>query len=78
MTPPPPASVASMMTPGTEAEDSSINRDLLSVMDRPTLRYWRTRPPEERIAAVEFLRQQTYGARARLRRVYRLVDCPWG
>ena len=40
MTPPPPASVASMMTPGTEAEDSSINRDLLSVMDRPTLRYW--------------------------------------
>ena len=40
MTPPPAASVASMMTPVTEADDSSINRDLLAVMDRPTLRYW--------------------------------------
>ncbi len=40
MAPPPAASVASLMTPGTEAEDSSINRDLLAVMDRPTLRYW--------------------------------------
>ena len=39
MTPPPPASVASMMTPGAQTPDSDINRDLLSVMDRPTLRY---------------------------------------
>ena len=32
----------------------------------------------ERIAAVEFLRRQVDGGRARLRRVHRVLDCPWG
>jgi hypothetical protein len=34
----------------------------------------RSRPPEERVAAVEFLRRQFHGPGARLRRVHRLVD----
>jgi hypothetical protein len=44
---------------------------------RPALRYWLSRPPAERIAAVEYLRRQIDGSRARLRRVYRVLDCPW-
>jgi len=44
---------------------------------RPALRYWLSRPPAERVAAVEELRRQIDGARARLRRVYRILDCPW-
>jgi hypothetical protein len=39
-------------------------------------RYWLTRPVEERLAAVEFLRRQHDGTGARLRRVLRLVDRP--
>jgi len=45
--------------------------------DRPRVRYWLSRPPAERIAAVEFLRRQIDGGRARLRRVHRVLDCPW-
>ena len=45
--------------------------------DRPRLHYWLSRPPAERIAAVEFLRRQVDGGRARLRRVHRVLDCPW-
>lgn len=44
---------------------------------RPALRYWLARPPAERVAAVEYLRRQIDGTRARLRRVYRVLDCPW-
>jgi len=44
---------------------------------RPALRYWLSRPPAERVAAVEHLRRQLDEARARLRRVYRILDCPW-
>jgi hypothetical protein len=44
---------------------------------RPAFRTWLTRPPEVRVAAVEFLRRQRHGSGARLRRVYRVVDCPW-
>src|SRR5262245_16919859 len=42
-------------------------------MGRPRLR-----PPEERVAAVEYVRRQIGGARDRLRRVHRVLDCPWG
>lgn len=45
---------------------------------RPALRYWLSRPPTERVAAVEYLRRQIDGSGARLRRVYRVLDCPWG
>lgn len=44
---------------------------------RTRLRYWLSRPPAERLAAVEFLRRQVDGSRARLRRVHRVLDCPW-
>ncbi len=44
---------------------------------RPALRYWLSRPPEERVAAVEFLRRQVDGTGARLRRVHRVLECPW-
>lgn len=39
-------------------------------------RYWLSRPPAERLAAVEFLRRQHDGTGARLQRVLRLVDRP--
>ena len=44
---------------------------------RPSLRYWLSRPAAERVEAVEYLRRQIDDARARLRRVYRVLDCPW-
>ena len=38
------------------------------------LEYWLSRPPEERIAAVDFLRAQFYGGPKRLQRVARVVQ----
>ena len=39
------------------------------------LAYWLSRPPAERIAAVELLRQQTHGyAEQRLQRVFKLTQ----
>ena len=40
------------------------------------LAYWLSRPPEERIAAVECLRQQYYGSSARLQRIARVIQRP--
>ncbi len=40
MTPPPVTSIAEPMRPLSPAEDSKINRDILAVMDKPTLGYW--------------------------------------
>jgi hypothetical protein len=45
--------------------------------EHATLTLWRSRPVEERLAAVEFLRKQFHGSGPRLQRVYRLVECPW-
>ena len=45
-------------------QDSSVKADLA---------YWMSKTPEERIAAVEFLRRQYYGSSARLQRVARVV-----
>lgn len=41
------------------------------------LAYWLSRTPEERVAAVEYLRNQCYGnkGRPRLQRVARIVKC---
>jgi hypothetical protein len=44
---------------------------------RPALRYWLSRPADERVAAVEYLRRQIDETGARLRRVHRVLDCPW-
>jgi len=41
---------------------------------RQNLEYWLSRPPEERIEAVEILRKQIYGEDTpRLRRVVRII-----
>ncbi|MBI2422897.1 MAG: hypothetical protein HYV27_08705 [Candidatus Hydrogenedentes bacterium] len=37
------------------------------------LEYWLSRPPEERVAAVEILRKQQYGNAGRIQRVVRIV-----
>ena len=36
--------------------------------------YWMSRPAEERIAAVDYLRQQYYGTTERLQRVIRITQ----
>jgi len=41
---------------------------------RDDLAYWLSKSPEERIAAVEYLRRQYYGSTARLQRVARVVQ----
>jgi hypothetical protein len=37
---------------------------------------WLSRPPEERLAAVEFLRMQMHGPGARLQRILRVTERP--
>lgn len=41
---------------------------------RADLRYWLSRPPEERIAAVEYLRRQYHASTSRLQKVARVVQ----
>lgn len=38
------------------------------------LEYWLTRPPIERVAAVEVLRRQRHGTGVRLQRVLRVIE----
>jgi hypothetical protein len=38
------------------------------------LEFWLSRPPEERVSAVEILRRQYYGNTARLQRVVRVFQ----
>ena len=40
---------------------------------RQNLQYWLSRPPEERLAAVDALRREYYGDSQRLQRVARVV-----
>ena len=40
---------------------------------RQNLQYWLSRPPEERLAAVDALRREYYGDSHRLQRVARIV-----
>jgi hypothetical protein len=41
---------------------------------RQNLEYWLSRPPEERVAAVDELRREYYGDSHRLQRVARVVQ----
>ena len=41
--------------------------------DKEDLQYWLSKTPEERIAAIEFLRRQAHGSSERLQRVARVV-----
>jgi hypothetical protein len=43
---------------------------------REDLAYWLGKKPEERIAAVEYLRRQYYGDSARLQRIARIIQRP--
>jgi hypothetical protein len=36
--------------------------------------YWMSRPAEERIAAVDYLREQYYGSTERLQRIIRVIQ----
>jgi len=38
------------------------------------LKYWLSKSPEERIAAVDYLRRQCHGSSGRLQRVVRVVQ----
>lgn len=40
------------------------------------LAYWLDKTPEERIAAVEYLRRQYHGSTARLQRSLKIIQCP--
>jgi hypothetical protein len=42
--------------------------------DSADIEYWLSRPPEERIAAVEMLRKMYHGNYGRLQRVCRVVE----
>lgn len=48
------------------------HRELIS----DDLKYWLSKPPEERVAAVEFLRRQYHGSTERLQRVARIIQRP--
>jgi len=41
---------------------------------RQNLEYWLSRPPEERLAAVDTLRREYYGDSQRLQRVVRVIQ----
>jgi hypothetical protein len=41
---------------------------------KQNLRYWLSRPPEERLAAVDALRREFYGDSQRLQRVARVIS----
>lgn len=43
---------------------------------KQNLRYWLSRPPEERLAAVDSLRVQLYGDKIRLKKVVRVIQLP--
>ena len=54
---------------GTMDKLSSIEEDLA---------YWLSKPPEERVAAVDFLRRQYHGNTARLQRSARIIQLKQG
>lgn len=47
-----------------------------STAPQEELAYWLSKTPEERVAAVDYLRTQYYGNAARLQRVARVVQRP--
>jgi hypothetical protein len=48
-------------------DDSSIKEDLL---------YWLSKPPEERVATVDYLRRQYHGSTPRLQRSIKVIQRP--
>ena len=66
------------MKKGGTMEWSVLDRSEFSVCDLGDegndLQYWLSRPPEERLAAVEFLRQMMYGYDPVTARVERILE----
>ncbi len=66
------------MKKGGTMEWNVLNRSEFSVCDLGDegndLQYWLSRPPEERLAAVEFLRQMMYGYDSVTARVERILE----
>lgn len=48
--------------------------DLHEMKGNEDLAYWLSRPPAERISAVEILRRQYHGSTSRLQRLTRVVE----
>ncbi len=44
---------------------------------RDNLIFWLSKTPQERIAAVEYLRRQRHGSTKRLQRIVRIIQRPW-
>ena len=60
-----------------EYDEHRLNRDAFSVGtfdDDDARRYWRARTPEERLAALEFLRRIMYGYDPAAERVQRVLE----
>ena len=53
-----------------------VRRGKLTEQAAGDLAYWLSRPPAERIEAVEILRRQHDGSAARLQRVARVLERP--
>lgn len=51
-----------------------IAKHPLRASGKDDLKYWLSRPHEERVAAVDFLRKQHYGSSARLQRTARVIQ----
>jgi hypothetical protein len=72
------------MSWGDSAVDKMTKTVAIRSLDDPSLgkadlEYWLSRPPEERVAAVDFLRAQFYGTGPqRLQRVARVLQLPRG
>jgi hypothetical protein len=57
--------------------DKVINvKNLSDLKPSNDLSWWLSRPPEERIEAVEILRRQYHGNTERLQRVARIIERP--
>jgi len=56
--------------------EKRVNKHLLTdaLAHLRDLEYWLGKTPQERISAVELLRRQQYGNRARLQRVARVIQ----
>jgi hypothetical protein len=51
-----------------------VKKSRLKESKNTDLEYWLQKPPEERVAAVDYLRSQIYGNSARLQRVARVIQ----
>lgn len=73
-----PRSLGKWFKTATTMERFRLNKQIAVIHKQgeepPAYIYWLSRSPEERLAAVEFLRQQYAGSEPRLQRVYRITQ----